>query len=84
MGPMATQTRLIWRLRSEHGQIAECELLDHSPLSSEIRIVYVPQGVTVTSSRFETDESAMKTAIDMKDALGGDGWIDFNTFPFTA
>ena len=73
---MMAQSRLIWRLRSGSGQIAECEVIDHSPPSYEVRIVYVPQGLTVTSSRFKTTESAMKTATDMEDALKGDGWID--------
>jgi len=73
---MAAPPRLIWRLRSGSGQIAHCEILDHSPLLFELRIVHVPQGLTVTSSTFRTIESATKTATDIKDALRGDGWID--------
>ena len=74
---MKAQSRLIWRLRSGSGQIAECEVIEHSSSPSyEVRIVYIPQGLTVTSSRFKTPDSAMKTASDMEDALKGDGWID--------
>jgi hypothetical protein len=68
---------LIWRLRSAaSGQISECQIVDHSPVSSELRIVHIPQGVTVTSSRFTGTEAAMKCATSLATALRADGCTD--------
>ena len=69
--------RLIWRLRSaSSGQISECQIIDHSPVSFELRIVHIPQGVTVTSSRFTGTEAAMNCATLLATVLCADGCTD--------
>lgn len=74
---MAAQRQLIWRLSSaSSGQINECHVIDHSPISCELRIVQVPQSLTTTSSRYADTESAMNTAAIIGNALRNDGWIE--------
>ena len=68
---------MLWRLRCpSSGQVTECQLFDHSPISSELRIVHAPQGLTTASTRFSDTESATKAAGVIGDAFRGDGWTD--------
>ncbi len=72
-----TPRRLIWRLRSATSeQINECHIIGHSPPSYELRIVHVPQGVTITSSRFTGYEAALDCATLVAAALRADGCTD--------
>jgi len=69
--------RLIWRLRSAaSGQISECQIIDRSPISFELRIVHVPQGLTISASRFTGTDAAMKCATLLAAALRADGCTD--------
>jgi hypothetical protein len=68
---------VLWRLRCQSsGQITECLLIDHWPISFELRLIHTPQGLTTASTRFADTDSAINAAAVIGGALRADGWTD--------
>jgi hypothetical protein len=68
---------VLWRLQSNSsGQVTECHLIDHRPISFELRLIHTPQGLTTASTRFPDTESAINAAVVIGGALRADGWTD--------
>lgn len=68
---------MLWRLVAlSSGRVKECQLFDHSPASTELRIVRVSEGDTVASGWFTNIDAAMTSAALLAAALRADGWTD--------
>jgi len=68
--------QLLWRLHSPlSGQISECYLVDHSPVSSELRFVQIPASLMLISPACYTGTvAAAAGAALLATALRGDGF----------
>ena len=70
--------QVLWRLRSPSSeQVSECHILEHTPLSFELRFVHVRQGLSITTScRFIANDAATRCAALLATALCADGCSD--------
>jgi hypothetical protein len=70
----ANPVKVLWRLVAvSSGRVKECQIFDHSPASTELRIVRVSEGVTVASGWFTGIDAAVTSPALLAAALRADG-----------